>query len=142
MLTVALAAALGRTLFGRGAGWIAGLLVALSPFAVYYSQETRMYALLGLLSAASMALFVRWMREQSFSPQRAQRTQRSSFDSLRALRDLCGWPSDLRWRWSTRPGCTRSIIPFTMLAQALLFGLWIARLPGRNAAAPSSPTPH
>ncbi|NLF75287.1 MAG: hypothetical protein GX573_06280, partial [Chloroflexi bacterium] len=47
VVTVTLAAALGRTLFGRGAGWIAGLLVALSPFAVYYSQETRMYAQLG-----------------------------------------------------------------------------------------------
>jgi len=131
VVTVTLAAALGRTLFGRGAGWIAGLLVALSPFAVYYSQETRMYAQLGLLSATSMALFVRWMREQSFSPQRAQRTQRSSFDSLRALRDLGGWPSGLALALVNAAGLyTQYSFPFTLLAQALLFGLWIARLPG------------
>lgn len=62
VLAVAVTIALGRVLFGRGAGVIAGLLVALSPFAVYYSQETRMYAQLGLLSAASMLLLVRWVR--------------------------------------------------------------------------------
>ena len=39
----------------------AGVLVALSPFAVYYSQETRMYAQLGLLSVASMWVLVRWL---------------------------------------------------------------------------------
>ncbi len=50
VLTVAVTMALGRALFSRAAGIMAGLLVALSPFAVYYSQETRMYAPLGLFS--------------------------------------------------------------------------------------------
>lgn len=40
---------LGRTLHTRTAGLIAGLLAAFSPFYVWYSQETRMYALQGLL---------------------------------------------------------------------------------------------
>ncbi len=44
---------LGRRLFGKATGLIAAFLVALSPFAVYYSQEARMYAFLAVLSAAS-----------------------------------------------------------------------------------------
>ncbi len=51
ILTVALAAALGR----RAGGWWtslgAALFAALHPLAVYYGQEARMYALLGLASA-------------------------------------------------------------------------------------------
>jgi len=65
VLTVAVTMALGRTLFGGATGALAGLFVALSPFAVTYSQETRMHAQLALLSAASMALFARWLGEAS-----------------------------------------------------------------------------
>lgn len=64
VLTVAVVIRLGAALSGSRSGALAGLLgglfVALSPFAVYYSQETRMYAQLGLLSAASMGLAVWW----------------------------------------------------------------------------------
>ncbi len=42
---------LGRRLLDESTGLIAAFLAALSPFAVYYSQEARMYALLGFLSA-------------------------------------------------------------------------------------------
>lgn len=62
LVAVALAMALGRALFARLAGITAGLLVALSPLAVTYSQETRMYAQLALLAAASMWAFVVWLR--------------------------------------------------------------------------------
>ncbi|MCC7008934.1 MAG: glycosyltransferase family 39 protein [Acidobacteria bacterium] len=41
-------------LLGRDTGALAALLLALSPFRVEYAQETRMYALLGLLSTVSM----------------------------------------------------------------------------------------
>jgi len=44
---------LGRHLFGEATGLMAAFLGAISPFAVYYSQEARMYALLAALSAAS-----------------------------------------------------------------------------------------
>jgi len=50
---VALTLRLGRRSFGRDVGLAAGWLAALSPFAIYYSQEARMYALLGALGAAS-----------------------------------------------------------------------------------------
>ena len=61
LLTVAVAIGLGRSLFGPSEGVIGGLLVALSPFAIDYSQETRMYAQLALLAVTSMAIFVRWL---------------------------------------------------------------------------------
>jgi 4-amino-4-deoxy-L-arabinose transferase-like glycosyltransferase len=47
---------LASRLFGRRVGLVAASLSAASPFAVYYSQEARMYALLGALSAASTYL--------------------------------------------------------------------------------------
>jgi hypothetical protein len=51
---VALTGLIGRRLFGPRAAWLAALLLACSPLAVYYSQEVRMYAqvtALGLLAA-------------------------------------------------------------------------------------------
>jgi mannosyltransferase len=44
---------LGHCLFGKTAGLIAAFLGAISPFAIYYSQEARMYAFLAALAAAS-----------------------------------------------------------------------------------------
>jgi len=41
------------------AALLAGLFAALSPFHIYYSQETRMYILAALLTALSMYAFVR-----------------------------------------------------------------------------------
>ena len=48
----------GRALFGDRAAWIAALLAAINPFLTYYSQETRMYALVALLSTVVTATFV------------------------------------------------------------------------------------
>jgi mannosyltransferase len=48
----------GWTLFGRRAGWIAAALAALNPFLTIYAQETRMYALVILLSVVGTAAFV------------------------------------------------------------------------------------
>ncbi|HFD40476.1 MAG TPA: hypothetical protein ENJ31_11600, partial [Anaerolineae bacterium] len=44
---------LGQRLLGRSGGRLAALLLALSPFAVYYSQEVRMYGLVMLLGLAA-----------------------------------------------------------------------------------------
>lgn len=49
---------LAETLFGSKAGIMAGVLLALSPFHVHYSQEVRMYALLTLLLL--LATFWQW----------------------------------------------------------------------------------
>ncbi|MBN1202707.1 MAG: glycosyltransferase family 39 protein [Anaerolineae bacterium] len=104
LLTVAAVAALGRALFSRAAGMLAGLLVALSPLAVYYSQETRMYAQLGLLAVLSMWLFVVWLR-------RAQMGRARRWALGLALCNAAGL-------------YTQYSFPFTMLAQGALFAAW------------------
>jgi len=49
---------LGRRLFGQTVALVAAFLAALSPFLVYYSQETRMYIQTTLLSALSVYVLV------------------------------------------------------------------------------------
>ena len=52
-------------LFGRGAGNVAGLLLAVNPYHVMYSMEARAYALMFLLAAVSCYLFLGGNREQN-----------------------------------------------------------------------------
>jgi hypothetical protein len=47
----------GKSLFGTRAAWITAILAATNPFMTYYAQETRMYALVCLLSLVVAALF-------------------------------------------------------------------------------------
>jgi len=59
LLTVPVAFAGARALFGARAGWLAAALAAGNPYLTYYAQETRMYALvalLGLVVAITFAL--------------------------------------------------------------------------------------
>jgi mannosyltransferase len=58
-LTVPVAYVLGRRAFGQASGALAAALVTISPVLVYYSQETRMYALVTLLAAASVYWAIR-----------------------------------------------------------------------------------
>ncbi len=57
-LTVPAAFVAGRLAFGVRAGWIAAALAALNPFLTQYAQETRMYALVILLSTIVTGAFV------------------------------------------------------------------------------------
>ncbi len=58
-LTIPAIYALGSELFSRRIGLIASLLFAVMPFAVWYSQEARVYALLMLLVTLQMLLAYR-----------------------------------------------------------------------------------
>ncbi len=70
VLTVAVAAALGRKVGGRSSALGAALALAVHPLAVYYSQEARMYSLLGLLAALTLLVAARWPRRAAVvSPQ-------------------------------------------------------------------------
>ncbi len=102
VLTVALAWLIGRMWFGaQAATWGAGLL-AFAPFAVYYAQEARMYALLSLWATAStLALY--HLAQQA----------RPSLTSATAY-VLCSAAG----LW-TQYGYT-----FVMVAQALAFAIW------------------
>jgi len=57
VLTVALLLRAGRAWLGSAAARWAALLLALNPFHVWYSQEARMYTLLGLLALATLMAF-------------------------------------------------------------------------------------
>jgi len=59
VLAVPVCAALARRLGGPLAGLIAAALLALSPFHIWWSQQTRMYALVALLCALSMYLLLK-----------------------------------------------------------------------------------
>jgi mannosyltransferase len=61
LATVSLVFAVGRRWFGDVAGALAGWMLAFSTLHLYYSQEARPYALLMLLSGASMAAALEWM---------------------------------------------------------------------------------
>ncbi|HDQ72513.1 MAG TPA: hypothetical protein ENN19_10505 [Chloroflexi bacterium] len=75
VIMVAFTYLLGHRLFesptgptpGPTPGLVAAFLGAISPLAVYYAQEARMYALLGALSAVSTYLFLRLLARPSLA---------------------------------------------------------------------------
>ncbi len=56
ILTVAIVAATAQRAGGRPVAWSAALIMAIHPLSVYYSQEARMYAQLGGVSALTLWL--------------------------------------------------------------------------------------
>ncbi|MFQ5593580.1 MAG: glycosyltransferase family 39 protein, partial [Anaerolineae bacterium] len=68
MLTVALAYPLGKRLASWQVGWLAALLVALSRFEVWWSQEMRMYMLAGLMGMMGTYWLVQLVDERDWRP--------------------------------------------------------------------------
>lgn len=58
VLTIPTLYALGKRLYGEATGVLAALLLAISPFNVYYAQEARNYALFGLTASLSSYLLI------------------------------------------------------------------------------------
>jgi mannosyltransferase len=58
LLTIPAALWAGWSLFGRTAGWICALVAAVLPFLTVQAQETRMYALVALLSVTATGAFL------------------------------------------------------------------------------------
>lgn len=80
-LAVLITWALAARWFGSTAGWVAGLAAAISPLAIHYSQEARMYALAMLLAAFLMLALDHWLAGM-------QRQRASSVDKPAAAGDL------------------------------------------------------
>jgi 4-amino-4-deoxy-L-arabinose transferase-like glycosyltransferase len=55
---IPLAYVVGRRVFDRLTGWCCAILAAFNPFLTYYGQETRLYALVALLSLAAVLAYV------------------------------------------------------------------------------------
>ena len=64
-VAAALTAILATRLFGRAAGWCAGVLFAVNPFVISHAQNARVYALAVLLSVLASLLFVRALERLS-----------------------------------------------------------------------------
>ena len=62
VVTVALAMRFTRWLANERAALIAGWLMAIMPMAVRYSQEARMYALMGMLAIAAAMVLAKWLK--------------------------------------------------------------------------------
>lgn len=114
VLAVAGTFALGRRLFDSRVGLLAALLITLNPFAVYYSQEARMYAQLAALSVWSLWFFSHWLRAAHH-----QTTTRSMDQYL----NLAGWSFALGFI-NVLGLYTQYTFPFTMLVEGIIFCLW------------------
>jgi uncharacterized membrane protein len=113
LITVAFTYAIGKRLFSPLAGLAAALFVTLNTFSIYYAQEARMYAMLGLWSAAGM-----WALVGFLTPlHRNGEGRRGGV-----------------WRWAITLALfnaaglwTQYAYPFVMLAQGIVFVAWHIR---------------
>lgn len=64
VVTVAAGMLLAHRMASRRIAVMAGLLLAMFPIAVYYSQEARMYGLLGLLMLSAAYMLLSWAQQQ------------------------------------------------------------------------------
>jgi uncharacterized membrane protein len=135
-LTVVLAYVLARRLFDRQVGLAAAAIIAIAPFHIYYSQEARMYALLGLAAMGTTYFFVcawtgasrrDWVAFALFGAL----TLYAHNLGVMFLASLDVW---VLWAW-LRPGGARwrNLRPF-VLSHLLMFGLfapWLAVVPSQ-----------
>jgi mannosyltransferase len=114
---------LGRRLFGEATGLMAAFLGAISPFAVYYSQEARMYALLAALAAAATYLLVRAL--EGYKRQDAGGKARPASCILLLASYVLTAAAGLY---------TQYAFPFILLVHNLVFALWWLAVARRSLA--------
>jgi len=110
--SVAWAFALGKRLFHPLAGLAAAAVVALNSFSIYYAQEARMYAMLAAIAGGSMWLFVGFHMSR----------RRSIAVIALGLVNALGLYTHVSYA-------------LVILAQALLFALWLGPALFREYAA-------
>jgi mannosyltransferase len=151
ILTVPVAFLSGRALFGPRAGWFAALLFALDPFLTYYAQESRMYALVALLSLSVTTTFVLAFvqRRRAWLPVFALVLALLVYAHNWGL-FLAGGTGvallvllALGWREADRPRLLRDAV-LAYGAVALVYLPWVPTLlfQARHTAAPWSRVPH
>jgi hypothetical protein len=111
VLTVLFTYLIGRDLFNRRVGLIAAFLLAVMPFAIYYSQEARMYALLALCAAASTFAIL----DFGF---RISDTSESKIGNRKSKKILLYILATTAGLW------TQYAYPFVMIAQGVCVVLW------------------
>ena len=138
---VPLAYAATRELVSRRAGLVAAALIAVNPFAIWYSQEARSYMLLALLTGAAFLFFARSLR----APTRGNLAAWAVLGSLAvATHFFAGFaiaPQVILLLWRHRTRATAIAVAAVALAQLAIAPLalsdtsashgtgWIARVP-------------
>jgi len=111
-LLVFLTYLLGIALFEERMALVASFLAAISPFQVYYSQETRMYILVALLGAISLFLFLKFARA----------TREEDAASL--------WPTVALYTFFTTLALYTHYFAFTIfLVTNIAYALWLVLTP-------------
>lgn len=132
--TVAANYLLGRRLMGRHAGLAAAAITALAPFHVYYSQEARMYALLGLAAVATAFFLVRawsdggWPNWAAFSVLGTATLYAHNLGALFML--ALGLWVLYAWGRARRPVRLRPLL-LSHLFMALLYAPWLLVIPSQ-----------
>lgn len=133
--TAALLYLLARLLAGERVALAAALTASLSPFHIYYSQEARMYALLGFLAVAAVLFFVRaWQRGGlnwiGFSVSGALLLYTHNLGALFLLAlglwTLYAWARGPRWRHGRQ-------LLLALALMLLLYSPWLLVLPRQLA---------
>ena len=134
--TVGVVYLLARRLYDRRIGLAAAALAAVAPFAVYYSQEARMYALLALVATAAAYFLVRawtggrWYEWAAFGLCGAMTLYAHNL-GFAFIASLDLW---LAWRW-LRGGGDRlrplTCIIWSHLLMLALFAPWLAIVPSQ-----------
>jgi uncharacterized membrane protein len=106
---------LGRRLLAEPTGPVAPFLSAISPFAIYYSQEARMYAPLAALSAASTYVTMRHLQSAFREPHSAARNPHSVVCSLQCVAYALLAAAGLY---------THYAFTFVLIAHNVVFVLW------------------
>jgi mannosyltransferase len=116
---------LGRRLFGQTTGLMAAFLGAISPFAIYYSQEARMYALLGALAVISTYLLIRSLPDKKG----CKRQEARSKDPASCILHLASYVLV-----AAAGLYTQYAFPFVLLVHNLIFAMWWLAVARRSAA--------
>ena len=134
--TVAMIYRLARRLFDRRIGLLAAFIAAVAPFHVYYSQEARMYGLLGFAAMGAALFFVRawtggrWLDWLAFGVFGAMTLYAHNLGF--AL--IFGLDLGVLWVWVRARGRRwRTLRPLLLshLLMLLLFAPWLAILPSQ-----------
>ncbi len=136
VLTVAVTAAMAQSIGGRRTALASALLVAVHPLSIYYSQEARMYALLGLASALTLLCSLKLKAQSPKSGHEVSRVQnpQSTIQNLPLLLtpySLLLTPYSLLLALSIALGLyTQYAYIFVLVGLNLAFGIeWLLRRP-------------
>ena len=134
VLTVPLVFLLARRLLGAGAGLLAALLIAVSPFHVWYAQEARMYTLVTMLGVLSSWLALRLAGDDA-----ARRAGRPALWAAYALTNVVAVYTHYyafflvafqalyllaAWLWRGRPRRLAAAAAAALLATLLAYAPW------------------